>query len=198
MRAVSKNSPAAKGYNSAVFVLLFIWLSHQAAASLAAIEGDSYQHHCSSSGCSLRRLTKEEEKTGGVEGGKWKGTQTGSGCNFLRKLSEPFLVWPIRWNEVERKEKEQGDASEKAPVHTRTSKGSYYTAWTVNKWGTDRSWEKKSVNGSGWKGFACTFCQHQLSDWVFRHHRVQWLWDRYNTNNRNEVKVVILLLFQKF
>lgn len=143
MRAVSKNSPAAKGYNSAVFVLLFIWLSHQAAASLAAIEGDSYQHHCSSSGCSLRRLTKEEEKTGGVEGGKWKGTQTGSGCNFLRKLSEPFLVWPIRWNEVERKEKEQGDASEKAPVHMRTSKESYYTAWTVNKWGTDRSWEKK-------------------------------------------------------
>lgn len=35
---------------------------------------------------------RKKNKTGGVEGGKCGHTQTGSGCNFLRKLSEPFLV----------------------------------------------------------------------------------------------------------
>lgn len=47
-----------------------------------------------------------------VEGGKLGGTQTGSGCNFLRKLSEPFLVQYIRTSEG-RRERRKGVTKKK-------------------------------------------------------------------------------------
>lgn len=80
----------------------FIWLAHQASTSLALTGGFLavllLLH--SPSGWSLRSLRNDLEKRNG-QGGKWGGTQTGSGCNFLRKLSEPFPVWPIRCEERE-------------------------------------------------------------------------------------------------
>lgn len=69
-------------------------------------------------GAWAQKKKKKKKKTGGVEGGEWGGTQTGSGCNFLWKLSEPFLVWPIRWNEGERK-REQGRKMERKRVRVR-------------------------------------------------------------------------------
>lgn len=65
-----------------------------------------------------QRRGRRKKKAGGVEGGKWRGTQTGSGCNFLRKLSEPFFVRPIRWNEGERKRK-RGREMERKTVRVR-------------------------------------------------------------------------------
>lgn len=47
-----------------------------------------------------------------MEGGKLGGTQTGSGCNFLRKLSEPFLVQSIRTSEG-RRERRKGVTKKK-------------------------------------------------------------------------------------
>lgn len=44
---------------------------------------------------SLAALAKKRRNTGGVEGGKWGITQKGSGCNFLRKLLESFLVQSV-------------------------------------------------------------------------------------------------------
>lgn len=90
----------------------FIWLAHQASTSLALTGGFLavllLLH--SPSGWSLRSLRNDLEKRNG-QGGKWGGTQTGSGCNFLRKLSEPFPVWPIRCEERE-EARQKGDENE--------------------------------------------------------------------------------------
>lgn len=124
---------------------------------------------------------------GGVEGGKWGGTQTGSGCNFLRKLSEAFLVWPIRLNEGERMrkpdrrdEERDSESKKKFKKHQKktqtklyqwnllyllssmlTQKGSYFTQCernpVTNKWGTQCSWEM-SVNKKGWPKTAGFTC----------------------------------------
>lgn len=109
---------------------------------------------------------KKKKKSGGVEGGKWRGTQTGSGCNFLRKLSEPFFVRPIRWNEGQRKRKRGREMERKtarvrkggqkvhqrnllSQVHMGPRKGSYCTAWTKPQRWTN---EEQSVQerGRGW------------------------------------------------
>lgn len=100
-----------------VFVLLFIWLSHQTQASLAVTGGFLpeplflQQQIPEAPGHRRRKKKKRENRKKKVEewkGGKWGGTQTGRGCNFLRKLSEAFLVWPIRWKKGgEREQKEQ-------------------------------------------------------------------------------------------
>lgn len=68
--------------------------------------------------------TKEEWGRGakeqrGVEGGKLGGTETGSGCNFLRKLSEPFLVQSI-WTSKGRREEGKGVSTKK---RTKLSRG---------------------------------------------------------------------------
>lgn len=47
---------------------------------------------------------RKVEGAGGQGSGRWQwgGTQTGSGCNFLRKLSETFLVQSVGTSEESR------------------------------------------------------------------------------------------------
>lgn len=76
----------------------------------STINWGASQDHWPRSHCSPKRLKpredEEKNKNGGVKGGKWRGIQTGSGCNFLRKLSKPFPVRTYlmkRENETEKR-----------------------------------------------------------------------------------------------
>ena len=63
-------------------------------------------------GAWAKKKKKKKKNTRGAEGGKWWGTQTGSGCNFLRKLSEPFPVYELSDKKREGERESEAKAQE--------------------------------------------------------------------------------------
>lgn len=80
----------------------------------------------------------------GVGGNKRRNVQTGRGCNFLRKLSEPFPVWPIRWEKKESmKERRRREKGEKCSVSVRNMTGKGVMTWTWPPLGSAFTWDEK-------------------------------------------------------
>lgn len=103
MRVASKNNPTANGH---CLLCLYCCMVYLACSSGLNLISTNWGISSSIAAPPLPQwlILEEPEKRLGKkngQGGKWGGTQTGSGCNFLRKLSEPFPVWPIRCEERE-------------------------------------------------------------------------------------------------
>lgn len=108
------------------------------------MRGDSCLHRCPYTFTLLQPLHQQRERGGPGEGGnKWRSIQTGRGCNFLRKLSEPFPVWPIRGEKKESMTERRRRGGKGTSVSVRNITDKRASRWTFLPLGSAFAWDEK-------------------------------------------------------